>query len=313
MATDIEPTATTALTPRRTVTFIDSWLSGHKPTTARAYRRDLEHFATWANSEPLTAINQLLAAGHGPANMLAHQWRGDMIAAELSPATVNRRLAALRSVINHANRAGLADWTLNVQSVKAKQYRDTTGPGVEVVRQLLAATADTPKGSRDRALIRLMFDRGLRRGEVVALDVADYDADRRSVWIIAKGSNESEPVTISRAAGEALDEWLSVRPGGSAPGPLFVNLDRAGKGHRLTGRSVGRIVGDLGRSVGVDNVRPHGLRHTAITEVLNRNGGNYRAALAFSRHAQLQTIKTYDDNRADLGGEMAEDLATALD
>ena len=72
----------------------------------------------------------------------------------------------------------------------------------------------------------------------------------------------------------ALAAWLEAR--GSEPGPLFVNFDRAGKGHRLTGTAVYHIVGWLGAKAGL-TVRPQELRHLAITTALDRTNGDVRA------------------------------------
>ena len=91
---------------------------------------------------------------------------------------------------------------------------------------------------------------------------------------------------------------------------MFVNFDRAGKGRRLTGTSLYRIVRDLGLAAGV-KARPHGLRHAAITEALDRTGGNVRAVQRFSRHRDLRVLNRSDDNRQDLGGEVAALVAEA--
>jgi integrase/recombinase XerC len=56
-------------------------------------------------------------------------------------------------------------------------------------------------------------------------------------------------------------------------------------------------------------VRPHGLRHAAITEALRLTRGDVRAVQRFSRHRDLWTLTLYDDNRADLAGEIARQLA----
>jgi integrase/recombinase XerC len=87
-------------------------------------------------------------------------------------------------------------------------------------------------------------------------------------------------------------------------GPLFVNFDRAGKGHRLTGAAVYHIVGWLGAKAGL-TVRPHGLRHLAITTALDRTNGDVRAVAKFSRHQDLRTLSRYRDNRPDLAGDVA--------
>ena len=101
-------------------------------------------------------------------------------------------------------------------------------------------------------------------------------------------------------------------PGGTGTeaGPLFLNFDRAGKGGRLTGTSLYRIVRELGGDAGIQ-VRPHGLRHAATTEALDLTGGDVRSVRRFSRHAKLDTLMDYDDNRADLAGEIARRLAAA--
>jgi len=294
---------------------VEAWLAGRKGTTLAAYRNDLAAFARWAELDDADrATEYLLAAGPAGANRLAHAWRGDMLAAGLAPATVNRRLSALRSLVELAARLGVVTWSLRVEGVKARAYRDTRGPGVEAVRAMVRALDDdaSVKAVRDRALVRLLFDRGLRRGEVVALDLADVDTSRCAVRIVGKGHREAEWVTVGKAACEALAAWVAVR--GDEPGPLFVNLDRAQKGgdRRLTGRSVARIVAAAGEAVGVEGVRPHGLRHTAVTAVLDATGGDVRRARAFSRHADLRTLTIYDDNVRDLGGELAHRLGELL-
>jgi integrase/recombinase XerC len=103
--------------------------------------------------------------------------------------------------------------------------------------------------------------------------------------------------------------WLTVR--GSEPGPLFVNFDRAGKGEGFSGRSIARLVLALGAAVGLA-VRPHGLRHAAITEALDLTSGDVRKVQRFSRHRDLRVLNLYDDNRADLGGEVARLVAATV-
>ena len=85
--------------------------------------------------------------------------------------------------------------------------------------------AATPKGKRDLALIRLMHDLGLRRGEVVTLDRADVDLEAGTVAIVGKGKSERMTVTLNTPAAAALADWVAAR--GEWPGPLFVRLDRA--------------------------------------------------------------------------------------
>lgn len=305
------PKKSTALSTGRS-SVVETFLSGRTPRTLEAYGQDLQDFARHLGAKSSEeAVNRLLANGKGAANAGAHTYRGDLVARGLAPSTVNRRLAALRSLVKLARLFNLVDFTLDVESVKSKPYRDTKGPGRIGVRLLLneLERRQDAKAKRDRSLVRLLYDLGLRRGEAVALDLEDVDLKAGTVSILGKGRTEKETLTLPDPTKSALESWLSVR--GDKEGPLFVNFDRAGKGTRLTGRSVARILEDLGESVGL-KVRPHGLRHAAITEALDRTNGNVRAVQRFSRHRDARVLGLYDDNRQDLGGEVARLVAGSV-
>jgi integrase/recombinase XerC len=229
-----------------------------------------------------------------------------MVDRGLKPATVNRRLAALRSLMTLANILGLVPWTLAVENAKAQAYRDTRGPGRDGFRALMAATAagqNPRKALRDVALLRLLHDMGLQRGEAVQLDMADVDLAGSRLFVLGKARAQKEPVTIPEPTRTVLVAWMEAR--GAAPGPLFVNFDRAGKGDgRLSGSAVYAIVRSIGAEAGLV-VRPHGLRHLAITTALDLTRGDVRAVQRFSRHRDIRVLTVYDDNRRDLGGEVA--------
>jgi integrase/recombinase XerC len=153
---------------------------------------------------------------------------------------------------------------------------------------------------RDRAIIRLLWDLGLRRGEVVSLDLEHLDLERGRLAVLGKGHSGREWETLHPESLAALSAWRGRR--GAEPGPLFTNLDRAGKGSRLTTTSIYRMMRARRKSAGVE-VRQHGIRHSAITTVLDLSGGNVRAAQRFSRHRDLATLLRYDDSREDLAGQ----------
>lgn len=298
-----------AIAPERAISLVDSFLSGRTPRTIAAYRADLQDFARFVGAEDLDAAARLLLSrGRGPANETAHAYRADLLTRKLSPATVNRRLAALRSLARLARLIGAADFTLDVAGVKSESYRDTRGPGRGGVRRLLDTLASKtgPKARRDEALVRLLYDLGLRRGEAAALDLKDVDLTAGTVSILGKGRSQKELLTLPDPTRASLAAWIAVR--GEEHGPLFINQDRARKGDRLTGRSVARIVAELGSEVGLV-VRPHGLRHAAVTDALDATGGDVRMVQRFSRHRDLRTLTIYDDNRMDLGGEVARLVA----
>ncbi len=288
---------------------VESFLGGRNPRTLAAYRQDLESFRVFAGAETLNeAAEMLLSRGLGEANALGLAYRTSLVERSLSPATVNRRLAALRSLVRLARTLGLVPWTLEVGSVKSEAYRDTRGPGRTGFRRLLDELDERrdAKGKRDRAVLRLLFDLALRRGEVVSLDFEDVDLEAGTLDVLGKGRTEKSRLTLPEPTKAALVSWLETR--GTEPGPLFVNFDHAGKGRRLTGRSVCRLVRRLGEAAGL-KVRPHGLRHAAITEALDLTGGDVRKVQRFSRHRDLRVLNRYDDNREDLAGEVARLVA----
>ena len=153
-----------------------------------------------------------------------------------------------------ARTLGRVTWRIDIDSPKAEAYRDTRGPGLDGWRGMLAAAgkrATTPKRKPDLALIRLMHDLGLRRGEVVTLDRADVDLEAGTVAIVGKGKSERVPVTLNKPAAAALADWIAAR--GDWAGALFVRLDRAaggGQPGRLDAGNVARIAKDLGRRAG---------------------------------------------------------------
>jgi integrase/recombinase XerC len=280
--------------------------------TARTYISDYRDFARFLGAPgPQEAIEALISMGQGEANGVALRYRVHMADRKLAPGTVARRLVALRSAAKAARRIGRINWGLDVPGPKPEPYRDTRGPGREGWRSMLvsARANATLKGKRDLAIVRLLHDLALRRGEVVSLNVADLDLAAGTVGVIGKGKLVASRLTLSRQARDAIADWLSVRPLGSPA--LFVRVDR-GSGDdpgRLTGEAVRQLVAQIGAKAGLSRVpRPHGLRHQAITSALD-SGRDVREVRKFSRHAKLDTVLVYDDARRDVAGEICQTIA----
>jgi integrase/recombinase XerC len=196
--------------------------------------------------------------------------------------------------------------------LKAEGYRDTRGPGTDGVRRLLdqaGAHRCEVHTARDVALVRLMFDLGLRRESIVSLDLEHLDLESGRISVLLKGHTQRTSRTLPQHTRDAIQAWLRHR--GDQPGALFTNFDRAGKGQRLTGRSLHRIVQRLGADLGM-SVLPHGLRHSAITAALDATNGNVRAVQKFAGHADVRVVERYDDARQDLAGLVAKKVAASV-
>ena len=194
--------------------------------------------------------------------------------------------------------------------MKTEPYRDTRSPGRKGVKSLLAALEKRrdKKAVRDAAIVHLLHDLALRRGEVVSLDIDDVDLAAGTVAVTGKGRRQKVILTLPASTKAALARWIALR--GGAKGPLFTNLDRAKKGEarRLSGTSLYRIVRALGEAAGV-RVTPQGLRHTAITEACRAAqaaGVDLEEVLDFSRHTDVKVLMIYRDRERDIQGLLAE-------
>lgn len=283
-----------------------------KPTTRRAREQDAADLARFLGAPgPSAACAAVVAGGAPQGNAIAAAYLASMLDRKLSPATINRRLSTVRRLVKLARRYQVVAWALEVDTLRVEAYRDTTGPGrAGWLRLLDAATkaaGKAAKGRRDLAIVRLLHDQGLRRAEVAALDLADVDMNAGRLFVLGKGKGEKTPMTLNRPSTVALSRWLDDR--GPGPGALFVRLDRArpaGELTRLDGDALHLIVGELGRRAGLSRaVKPHGLRHEAITRVLELTRGNIDAAQKFGRHRDPKTTQKYNDNRSDVAGDMA--------
>jgi integrase/recombinase XerC len=293
---------------------LDIFLAARNPRTRATDQADLEDFRRFIETQSVhaptvgKAVEWLLGDPSGFPTALISNYRWEMSERGLPVTTINRRLATLRSLVKLANMLGLVPWTVWVKNVPAQPYRDMEEPGRDGFRAMLEAAGAQPgpKGMRDVALLRLLHDLGLRRSEAVRLDVENVDLPGNRISILSRGHSWKEPVTLPEPTRAALAAWLEAR--GCEPGPLFINFDRAGKGHRLTGTAVYHIVGWLGAKAGF-TVRPQELRHLAITTALELTNGDVRAVAKFSRHNDLSPLSRYRDNRQDLSGKIARLVA----
>jgi len=325
---------------------LDGFLERLTPRTLRAYRADLADLANFlaprrqptllpgfqvfdkdASTEAALAV--LLRMQPGAANDLALRWRNDMRRRGRAPSTINRRLSAARSVVRCARTLGLVHWELTVPGVACLVLRDTAGPGPEAAAAMLATTdADAAQSAnagklgkigetgerrrlRDRAILSLLTFLGLRRNEVCSLDVGDVDVPGRRVWVLRKGHEQRQVLSLADAAGP-LAAWLAARGTIAGTDALFVGLDRSGRSRRLSGSAVYQIVRAAGAAAGAPTARPHGLRHTAITqavEAATEAGLSLDEVRQFSGHKHIATLLRYRDQTRDVQGQLAAAVA----
>lgn len=293
-------------------------LRGKSDLTRKAYQQGVNSFATWLGVEGPDHVIQFLVTN--PPHRVHHtldRYRNDLTTCErpdgqvgYSTNTVNRRLAALRSLGKFAKRAGLIGFDLDVRGERVSRVRDVRGPQKADWQRMVDkyASAEKPKDLRDWAMIRLMHDRGLRQHEVLGIDFPEHvDLESGRVNVRRKKRKDAERQWIGLAAStvQALRTWVAAR--GSSAGPLFCSMRTPSK--RLGPKEGYEAVRAAGLGASVRIVSPHRLRHLAITEVVEATNGDVSQTAAFSGHSDVRTVMEYVDEWRDTGRELSERIA----
>ena len=250
------------------------------PHTRGAYRRDLAAAAGYfaaAGKPGWTAL------GAGDIQAFA-AWchRGG-----LSGRSIQRRLSALRTFLDHLIREGLADRN-PARPVRAPKVARRLPKALDPDAAADLLDGESPRGYesvRDLAMLELMYSSGLRLGEVQGLSINDLDLASGLVSVLGKGSKR-RIVPVGRKAREALGRWLAIRRGGDEPA-VFVSRS----GRRLGARAIQDRVRRFAARQGVE-LHPHMLRHSFASHLLE-SSGDLRAVQELLGHADLGTTQIY--------------------
>jgi integrase/recombinase XerC len=288
--------------------------------TRRAYEKDLHYFflAAYGQKPTEVVVTQFLQLSRFEAIAIALRYKSDLIAKDLKEATINRRLSAIKSLVNFAAKLGKCNWNLDdVQTETVQSYRDTTGLKPDGIRTMLLSIDRSDgnlKGKRDFAILRLLWDNALRRNEVVSANIGDFDYEGRSLQILGKGhGSQKSLISLNIGTANAIQDWLSQFETIDLKQPLFHALDQGHRGHRLTGTAVYQVISKIAKSAGIfKQISPHRIRHSAITAALEATNGNVRKVQKLSRHKKLDTLMIYDDNRTNMQGEVSSLLGDLI-
>ncbi len=167
------------------------------------------------------------------------------------------------------------------------------------------------KGKRDYAILRLLWECCLRRAEVSQCDIKDFDLESKRLWILGKGKGSHKTaISLSPKTVSALQDWLLERKDFNVNQPLFISLDRASFGDRLSCTSIYNVVDATAVAAGITKkLSPHRIRHSGITAALDATGGDVRRVQKLSPHAKLDTLMIYDDNRTNHQRDLTELLS----
>ncbi len=223
-----------------------------------------------------------------------------MLLERYQPATANKHLAALRGVLREAwqlGQIGAEDYHrgVNLSAVKATTLPRGRALTRRELRSLFGVCQQDgrPSGARDAALLAVLYGAGLRRSEVVTLDLADYELETGTLTVRAGKGRKDRIAYATNGSRAALTAWLTVR--GMDHGALFWPVDQAGRmtARRMTSQSILEILERRARQARVARFSPHDLRRTFISDLLDA-GADITTVAALAGHASVTTTSRYD-------------------
>ncbi len=263
---------------------------GLSPHTVRAYATDMRRFLDWcarAGVDPLTADHRRLRA-----------YLADLDSARYARTTIARRLSAVRAFFGFLAEHGAidSDPSTVLQSPKAPKRLPRIAPNDVLARLLESPDPSTPTGSRDRAVLEVLYATGARVSELATLTLARVDLAQGQLTVMGKGSKQ-RVVPLHPFAVRALRDYLT------SARPLLLREDPAGRstdavfvssrGRPLSPDAIRRVfrrhLDAAGASLGLS---PHALRHTFATHLLDA-GADLRTIQELLGHVALSTTQIY--------------------
>ncbi len=234
---------------------------------------------------------------------LIRKWRlwlnrlGTNTSDELQKTTQNYHLIALRSFLKFCAKRDIPALTADkVELAHTVRSQVTFLNEQELGRLFAQPDLNKLSGLRDRAILELLFSSGLRVSELVGLDRDHINLKRREFMVRGKGQKD-RPIFISPEAASWIEQYIGQREDNTRP--LFVRysgrkqVDVSGNYHRLTARSVQRLVSRYALLAGITkHVSPHTLRHSFATDLL-MNGADLRSVQAMLGHSNIATTQIY--------------------
>jgi integrase/recombinase XerD len=264
---------------------------GLSRNTLEAYRSDLQQFGTYlerAGLDPLAVTPAQLVA------FVSQLAQGDPHRPPVAPATLQRKIACLRSFYRHLRREQLIghDPARELRAPRQRARLPQVLTRDEVARLLSQPVGSSPGALRDRALLETMYACGLRASEATDLELTDLDLEAGILVARGKGAKERIVPVGSQAIASLRTYLQRARPrlvGVRDEPHVFVNQ----RGGPLTRQGLYKIVQRHARSAGLARrISPHTLRHTFATHLL-AGGCDLRALQEMLGHADVATTQIY--------------------
>jgi len=267
-------------------------VEGKSPNTITAYRETLIRFQRIAREEGIPGDVRAITPGH------VYSYLGRISNNGTSLETRHRRHREVRFLFSWLTRMGYIQESpfAQIKNVRLPQKIVQPFSAEDIAKFLALCDTRFRWGARRTAIILILLDTGVRRTELVSLDLADLDLEGQRLRVLHGKGNKQRVVRFGASAREALEDYLE-RFRGWDPGALFLT----DKGKRLKPHSVAVFLERLGRRAGVKKVHPHRFRHTFATWAIE-NGArelDVQYLLGHSTPAMVRRYSaTYDAEKA---------------
>jgi integrase/recombinase XerD len=258
---------------------------GASPHTLAAYRADLRHFTAF-----LAGTGRSLERTR-PDEVLAYIER--LQREGLKPASIARRLSAVRGLTRYLVREGRLDRdpAQHLERPRGARMLPRTLPAEAAAAVVESPDTTTARGLRDRALLEMLYATGMRASECLGLSLEDVNLTAGYVICTGKGRKQ-RLVPLGAAAAAWLERYLTrARPAATRrhdSGRLFVNS----RGGPLSRQSLWALVARAGAAAGRRRVSPHVLRHCFASHLL-QNGADLRSVQVMLGHSDIATTQIY--------------------
>jgi integrase/recombinase XerD len=267
---------------------------GRAAPTIKGIRSSLNNFVRFLESENLTELEQL-------TGQVLEEYRSELcfcLTAKATPLARSTQIQRLCNVKGFTAFLKAKDYlfadpaeALDVPKQPRRLPRAILSP-TEINKLMAAADMRTHRGYRNRILLEILYDTGIRRAEVSGIKLADLDLDGGYIRISGKGDKDRVVPVSARVCGLIRNYLLFIRPAliqGDDPGHLVVN--RWGK--RLDPNGVWAVVNRCAKLAGIKKrVSTHSLRHACATHML-KNGAPVRHIQEMLGHASINTTQIY--------------------
>ena len=268
------------------ITYLSSE-AGKSDNTCQSYRRDIRQFLDWLYSRyPIQNLNDI-ASEHIEAYAKLLQ------DSDRSPATVSRLIASLKAFFSYGQRSGWMSHdpgsVMKPPKVIKKAPKILTD--TEILRLLSQPETDSAKGIRDKAMLELLCDTGLRVSELIGLQLNDIDIHKRRLSV---GGSRRRSVIFDRKIVKYLENYIDYArneliAGKEDTDSLFVNVS----GEEMSRQGFWKIIKKYGDTAGIGKeLTPHTLRHSFAAHAL-RSGRNIREVQKVLGHSDISTTSGY--------------------